>query len=112
MAEIRPIAIYPSAPTGADLTALKKAKALIDTDILIKPVRAVPGSPGPLLALREKPEFVCDYALVEEVTPEQIKPALEWVLGLNNNYRGYSAIVMLREVFGPDVEEITHGQSM
>ena len=103
---IRPLPIYPSVPTGDGLAAIKKAKAAIKSDLLVKPVRAIPGSPGRILAIREKPNFVCSYALVENPTEENLKPALEWILGLNENYKGYGAIVMLREIFGLEVTEI------
>lgn len=108
----RPLPVYPAKPSGSDLTALKAAKAMIKTDILIQPVRAVPGSPGRILAFREKPNFACDYALIKEPTPQEIKPALEWALGLNDYYQGVGTIALLREVFGPEVEEITNGQEM
>jgi hypothetical protein len=109
VAEVRPLPVYPSAPTGDVLSAIKEAKASMSTSILIKPVRAVPGSPGRILAIGKRPDFLCDYALVEEPTASSIKPALEWILDLRDDYKGYSAIVLLREVFGRDVEEITDG---
>ena len=85
---------------------------MIKTEVLIQPVRALPGSPGRILALREKPNFACEYALIKDPVPSEIKPALEWILGMNESYSGHDAIVLLREVFGPEVEEITNGQEM
>lgn len=106
MTNIIPLPVYPHKPTGADLEAIRKAKAMIDTDVLIKPVKALPRSPGRVLALREKPNFACDFALISDTRPQILKPALEWVLGLNEEYEGHSVITMLREIFGESVKEI------
>lgn len=110
MAEVIPLPVYPGKPTGHVLDEIRKAKAGVNTSILFKPVRAVPGSPGKILAF-ERPNFACDYALVKPVASE-IKPALEWILGINNNFKGYSSIVLLREIFGPDVVEVEDEQTL
>lgn len=86
------------------------AKSMLDTDILVKPVKALPRSPGRVLALREKPDFVCEFALISDTRPEQLKPALEWVLGLNTEYDGHGMITMLQEIFGESVQEIENTQ--
>lgn len=112
MTKIIPLPIYPSAPTGDDLSALKKAKAKIHTDTLIKPVRALPKSPGRIIAIRQKPNFLCDYAFIENPTPETLQPALEWVLGKNETFQYHGVITTLQEIFGAGVEEITNGESM
>ena len=99
--------IWPAPPTGAGLTALKTAKQQIPNAPLVTPVRAVPGSPGRILALGERPPFLCDYALVAEPTPERIKPTLEWVLGLREDERGMTVLKKLQQLFGPETKEIT-----
>ena len=104
---MRPLPIYPHKPVGGDLTLLKQAKAEIDTDILVQPVDAVPGSPGRVLALREKPTWICDHAYVANPTKESIKAALEWVLELREDPRGATVIKTLKEIFGPETKEIT-----
>lgn len=98
--------IYPSVPTGAILTALKDAKDSLDVDYLVQPVKAVPGSPGRILALGKKPHFVCDYALVEKPTKESIRNALEWVLGDHDDPRARTVVQVLEEIFGSGVQEI------
>lgn len=55
MTNIVPLPIYPSKPTESDLAILKAAKGMVATTVLIKPVRAVPGSPGRIIALRRGP---------------------------------------------------------
>ena len=107
MTNIVPLPIYPSKPTGDDLAILKAAKELVVTETLIKPVRAVPGSPGRVIALREKPGWLCDYAYIPNPNPDSMKAALEWALGLTEDARGITVIRTLREIFGPGVRELT-----
>lgn len=104
---IRPLPVYPRKPTGSDLELLKKAKALLNTDILIQPVDAVPGSPGRILALRETPAWLCDHALVQNPTVESLKASLEWILYETEDPRGMTVIKKLTEIFGEGVKEIT-----
>lgn len=107
MTNILPLPVYPKKPTGDDLEAIRVAKSMLDTDMLIRPSQALRRSPGRILALREKPDFACEFALISDITPENIKPALEWILGLNESYEGYTIIKMLKEIFGESVQEIT-----
>lgn len=103
---ITPLPVYPRKPSGADLELIKQAKANIQTGLLIQPVDAVPGSPGRILALRQRPNFICDHAFVQNVTLESVTAALEYCLGLNDDPRGVSATIMLKEIFGEGVKEI------
>jgi len=106
MASIMPLPIYPAKPTGYDLEILKQAKALIPGNILIQPVRAVLGSPGRVIALREKPYWVCDYAFIPKPTVESLKSALEWALELKEDARGITVIKVLKEIFGEHTREL------
>ena len=106
MTSITPLPIYPSKPTGDDLALLKEAKSKVPSDILIKPVRALPGSPGRILALREKPTWICEYAFIPEPNVESIKNALEWVLELKEDSRGITVIKTLKEIFGEQTREL------
>jgi hypothetical protein len=103
---IIPLPVYPNKPTGGDLELIKQGKASIQTDLLIQPVKAVPGSPGRILALRERPNFICDYAFVQNVTLESVTAALEYCLGLNDDPRATNVVMMLKEVFGEELKEI------
>jgi hypothetical protein len=102
----RVLPIYPSVPTGGVLEALKAAKDSLDVDYLIQPVKAVPGSPGRILAIGKKPHFVCDYALVANPTVESFKNALHWALGDHDDPRARTVIQVLEEIFGKGVKEI------
>jgi len=106
MTNVVPLPIYPSKPTGDDLRLLRGAKEQVVTDTLVKPVNAVPGSPGRIIALREKPEWICEYAYIPNPNPASMKAALEWALGLTEDARGVTVIKTLREIFGPGVREV------
>ena len=106
MTSILPLPIYPSKPTGDDLAMLKAAKEQVVTTSLIKPVKAVPGSPGRIIALCDKPNWICEYAYIPNPNPDSMKAALEWALGLTEDSRGVTVIKTLREIFGPGVREV------
>jgi hypothetical protein len=102
----RIVPIYPSVPSGAVLEALKTAKESLDVDYLIRPVKAVPGSPGRVLAIGTKPDFVCDYAFVPEPSVESLKNALHWALGDHDDPRARTVVQVLEDIFGKGVKEI------
>ena len=106
MASIMPLPVYPGKPTGDDLELLKQAKVKLGTDLLITPVRAVNGSPGRVIALREKPTWLCEYAFVPEPNVESLTNALAWALGLREDKRGVTIIKVLREIFGARTREL------
>lgn len=103
---MKPLPIYPSVPSGDTLAALKSAKQQIPDAPLVQPVKAVPGSPGRILAIGSPPPWLCDYALVGEPTPERLKPALEWALGLKEDDRAMTILKKLQHIFGPETREI------
>lgn len=103
---IRPLPVYPSAPTGADLSLFREAKDKLGLDYLIQPVDAVVRSPGRIIALRERPNFICDHAFVPNPNPESISAALEWALGDSEDQRATSVLDMLRDIFGRGVQEV------
>ena len=109
MTTLRPLAIYPFPPTDADLSLIKAAKAQLDLPYLVVPVRAVPGGPVRVLALRETPDFLCDYAQVTQLDrPESMLAALRWVLDDTlDDKRATLIIDQLRAIFGVEVHEIS-----
>jgi hypothetical protein len=106
MSDILPLAVFPNKPIGNDLELIKQAKALLDTTIKIQVCRAVPGSPGRILALRESPNFLCDHALVRNPTLSSVQAALAYCLGLTEDTRGMTVLKMLKETFGEETTEI------
>jgi len=103
--EARILPVYPSVPTGADLELFRSAKSKLSLDYLIKPVRAVYGSPFRIIALRERPDFICDHALVAKPNVDSIQAAMEWALSDKEDSRAKTVISMLREIFGEGVRE-------
>lgn len=106
MTKIHPLPIYPSAPTGDDLRLLREAKERLDVDILIRPSKALPRSPGRVIALRERPDWICDYAFIPEPNVESLTNALKWALSDEYDSRAVSIVSQLREIFGNGVQEI------
>ena len=111
MTDVKPLPVYPRKPVGAVLEALKQAKSKLPTSLLISPENAVPGSPGRVLAIGEKPNFLCDYAYVKEPTVESLEQALAWCLELKEDTRGVTIGRMLSELWGGEVKEIANNPS-
>jgi len=104
--EIKPLPVYPQKPQAAILDMLKQAKQQLNLPYKISPEKAVPGSPGRVLAIQEKPNFICDYAYIANPNVESLTAALQWVLGLKEDVRGVTMGKMLSEYFGEGVKEI------
>lgn len=101
-----PLPIYPGLPSSEVMAMIKEAKAQLGTSTLVKPVRAVSGSPGRILAIGEKPEWICEYAYVENPSTQSFKEALEWILEIREDPRGITVTRTLKEIFGPGVQEL------
>lgn len=104
--EARILPVYPSTPTGADLELFRSAKGELSLDYPIRPVRAVYGSPFRIIALRERPDFICDYAFVEKPSKNSIQAALEWALGDHEDSRAVTIVSTLEKIFKGRVKEI------
>ena len=98
--------MYPSVPTGADLELFKSAKGELSLDYLLKPVRGLYGSPFRIIALRERPDFICDHAFVEKPTVQSIREAMRWALGEEEDSRATTVVNMLEGIFGKTVTEL------
>jgi hypothetical protein len=96
-------------PSGADLELFKKAKGQMGIDYLVQPVRGVHGSPGRIIALREEPNWICDYAFVKAPNLESIKAAMTWALGEGDDPRATTVLKTLKDIFGKGVREIAAG---
>jgi len=104
--KLLPLPIYPNKPVGAELEMIKQAKAMISTDILVQPVRAVHGSPGRVIALRERPHWICDYAYIPNPNVNSLKEAIEWALEIKEDPRGVTVLRTLKEIFGEATREL------
>jgi hypothetical protein len=111
MPEVLPLPIYPYKPTGQQLTVFKSAKEKVNTTTLVQLVKAVPGSPGRIIAMGEKPTWLCEYAYIpnpkiDSATIDSLEAAINWALGIKEDARGVTVIRTLREIFGPGVKEV------
>lgn len=108
MTELLPLAIWGG--TAADIPALKRAKAALNLPYNLVPVQAVPGSPTRVLALRDRPPFLCDYSIVHTGDSDaRMIAALEWVLNPHiKDDRAFLLIDGLRGIFGEGVTEIAN----
>lgn len=106
MAEVVQVAFYPDKPHGNFLAAVKEAKSGMDTELLIKPVKAVPGTPARIIAVGETPNWICDHVLIRPGDRESLREALEWALDLKDDAGTVTVLRQLREILGDGVEEI------
>ena len=106
MTSIRPLPIYPDVPSGDGLRMLKHAKQSLGIQELVKPVRAVPGSPGKIIAIGEAPEWIADYVKVSESSFESFKEALMFVLRDAKSDTAKTVLEQLQDIFGENIREI------
>jgi len=99
--------IWSDEPEDALYRALRAAKAKLHTDILIKPVRAVPGSPGRILAIGSAPHFACEWLGVKDLNDlQKLAHVIAWVLGIEEDNRAQGELEFFQGIFGEGVKEI------
>jgi hypothetical protein len=108
MSEPRLLPIFAETLSTDDLNRIKEAKAALDVEFLVKPVRALVGSPGRILAIGSKPDFIAfdGYAFIPDTTSKGLGMALAWVLGDADDPRAITAEKMMKEIFGEETREI------
>lgn len=103
---LKPLPIHPWPVAPETMQLIKRAKAELDVPFLVLPRPAVIGSPGIVLALGIAPTWICDYALVKDVTKyESIKAALDVVLSGKDDPRVTTVLNMLEKIM-PGIKEI------
>lgn len=109
MSDLLPLAIH-GTPQPGDREALVAAKVSLDLPYLIELVVAQPASPTRVLAIRDPPPFLVDYALVRDpANPAAMRAAMEWALDDSvDDPRATLIIDQLRAVFGAGVTEIPY----
>ena len=72
--------IFTKGDRDSELPYIKEAKQQLGLDVMVRPVVATPGFDR-ILAIGERPDFICDHALVKDVTNiESLKAALKWCI--------------------------------
>lgn len=98
-------------PTDTEMAKLKAAKTQTGVDFKVLPRRAFPGCGGRVLAVGATPHWLADYAYVDDYDDPKLMKALKWVL-LGDEVLGeipgpVRILDQLKDVFGPNVREIT-----
>lgn len=78
---LRPLCLYPYPLEPDDMARVKAAKAALAVDFQVMARPAVPGGDERVLALRERPSFACDHALVADPAGPGLSAALAWAMG-------------------------------
>ena len=99
--------IYTQNAPSALLARVRESKARVLPDELVQPHKAVPGSPGRILAYAEPPDWACEYALVNDATSDEgLDAALSHCLGLIDHPKGVTTAQWLSRVLGGKVTEL------
>lgn len=103
---LKPLPVWLPEGTRGDLTRLNNILVQLGLEGSTKLVRAVPGSPGVILAVGSPPNFICSYALVSSTESPGLIYAMKCILTYAQDERIIDEIDMLREIFGPELEEV------
>lgn len=95
-----------SAPTAQDWRRLSVARVSLGILEKIEPARALQGSPGRILAIGARPDWLCDFAYVESTEDPGLKDALGWCFEMNDYDRTPSDADQLSAWFGLEVKEV------
>lgn len=109
--EYKLLPIYaPHGLSAADWDAIKRAKASLHLPRLVKPVGAVLGTPGRILAIGAEPDWIdCEYAFIAKAEGPGLVSALEWVLTDKRDARAMNTLKILQKILGPGVREVADG---
>ena len=101
------LALHPFPAAPEHLALVKRAKAELDLDYLIKPVPAFPGGQARVLALGSLPPFLCDAAYVRDPNSYlSVLNALRWALGDGDESLGFRPLDYLKSIMGNETKEI------
>lgn len=101
-----PLCLYPWKTLCADLSPLKIAFESLHLPMRVKPSRALPASPGTILAVGSKPDFLCRYIYVASVDSPGLAEAIRIVLLNLDNEWIYDELDMLNDIMGGGVVEL------
>jgi hypothetical protein len=102
----KPLAIY--SPEPVDLEPLKAAKAALELPYRCVPTEVQEGTLDErVIAIGERPPFLCSYALVTpRTTPDNLQAVVAWALFERDDDRAMTIEDCLGVIFGPGVREI------
>jgi len=111
MEATKPLYIHPWPISESDMNAIREAKAALDLPFKVIPRPLDVKVWGRVLALREAPSALTDYALVSDPdSPERLQAALSWVLSTRVDPRATTVLKTLQSIMGGDVREVDRRQ--
>ena len=100
--------IWTKGERDIELPYIKEAKRQLNSDTKLIPVLAGPGSMR-VVAIGERPPFLCDHALIKDVSNvDSVKAALTWFMEDNNDSRVTTVEKWLSRLMGAEVKEIDY----
>lgn len=101
--------LWSEAPGDSGWAALKAARLSAGHTEMIRPARAVHGSPGRILAIGGiHPDWICDYAMVTDINnSNDLTNALAWCLGIGEYWNTPDEAAQLSRMMGCDVTLIS-----
>ena len=100
--------IWTKGDRDVELPYIKQAKQQIVSDTKLIPVAATPGAMR-VIAIGERPPFLCDHALIKDVTNvASLKAALEWYIDDNGDSRVTTIAKWLSRLMGAEVKGIDY----
>jgi hypothetical protein len=84
MTHLLPI-LWAEPPTTDDWARLRAAKEALGYADMVKPARALQGSPGRILAVGVRPDWLCEYNYTPSTEDAGLADVLGWCLGLRED---------------------------
>ena len=104
--DVKLLHIFTKGDRDTQLPLIKEAKRQLNIDAMVKPAVATPGFDR-VLALGERPDFICDHALVRDVNNvESLKAALHWCITGEPDSRVTTMEKHLSLIMGVKVERV------
>lgn len=95
--------LFAEAPTPDEWAKLGAARVALGHEEQIRPARALPGSPGRILAVGVMPDWICEYGYVKNLDDPKLQSALGWCLGMNEHDESGGATELLSRWLECDV---------
>jgi hypothetical protein len=113
--EVQPLLIWTDErPTPSDIEKLKRAKQSLGIAVSVIPRKAFVGCNGRVLAVGQKPDWICDYAYIDSFDDPALTKKLKWIIlgdeGTGQIPGPVRTLDMLRAILGEGVTEITEEQ--
>lgn len=102
--QVAPLYYYP--PT-ADLRAIREAYLALNLGLKVQPYSATEHSSTRILAVGEKPDWLTDYAYIQDATDPNFEKAILWALHLIDLDHGpTTALIQLKRIMGDGVKQV------